>query len=81
MGGRSSCSLFEKLSTGLKWIARTKLGIPHIIHILDAFVIIDKTLSDCSNHLEQFLHLCADVGVPMAPQKMRDLPTCLLLQA
>ena len=39
MGLTSSCRTFEKLSTALEWVARSKLNIPHIIHILDDFLI------------------------------------------
>ena len=53
-GGKMLFFPFEKRSAGLEWIARTKLGPPHIIHILDDFVIIDKTLSACSNRVQQF---------------------------
>ena len=37
MGATSSCRNFEFLSSALEWIAKHKLGIPHIMHILDDF--------------------------------------------
>ena len=37
MGLASSCRSFEKLSTAMEWVARNKLEIPYIIHILDDF--------------------------------------------
>ena len=37
MGLASSCRSFEKLSTAMQWVARNKLEIPYIIHILDDF--------------------------------------------
>ena len=33
----SSSKTFGSLSTAMEWIARNKLGIPHILHILDDF--------------------------------------------
>ena len=69
MGLASSCKHFESFSSAIEWIARNKLGIPHIIHILDDFLIVDKTLSDCGNRLHSFLGLCAEIGIPMAPEK------------
>jgi len=37
MGCSSSSKTFGSLSTAMEWIARNKLGIPHILHILDDF--------------------------------------------
>ena len=47
MGCSSSSKTFESLSTAMEWIARKKLGIPHILHILDDFLIIGESTSDC----------------------------------
>lgn len=43
MGCSSSCRIFEEFSSSLEWIARHKLGIENIIHILDDFLIIDQS--------------------------------------
>ena len=69
MGCSSSSKIFESLSTAMEWIARNKLGIPHILHILDDFLIIEESTSDCQSKLQRFLHFCEDIGVPMAPEK------------
>ena len=39
MGLASSCRSFEKLSTAMELVARNKLEIPYIIHILHDFLI------------------------------------------
>ena len=36
-GASSSCKIFESISTAIEWIAKNKLNIPNIIHILDDF--------------------------------------------
>ena len=69
MGLASSCRTFEKLSTGMEWVARNKLNIPHIIHILDDFLIAAESPGKCRAKLQHFLTFCEDVGVPMAPDK------------
>ena len=69
MGCSSSSKTFESLSTAMEWIARKKLGIPHILHTLDDFLIIGESTSDCQAKLQRFLHFCEDIGVPMAPEK------------
>ena len=38
----ASCKTFEALSTAMEWVARNKLVIPNIIHILDDFLILEK---------------------------------------
>ena len=68
MGLASSCRTFEKLSTALEWVARNKLNIPHIIHILDDFLIAAESFDACKTSLQQFLAFCETVGVPMAPE-------------
>ena len=40
MGCASSCRTFEILSTAVAWVARHKLKIDHIIHLLDDFLIV-----------------------------------------
>ena len=69
MGLASSCRTFEMLSTGMEWVARNKLNIPHIIHILDDFLIAGESSGTCQANLQRFLDVCEDVGIPMAPDK------------
>ena len=64
-----SCQIFEDLSTAMKWVAKNKLQIPNIIHILDDFLIIDKSLDTCGAQLNRFLQFCHELGVPMAEEK------------
>ena len=68
MGLTSSCRTIEKLSTALEWVARSKLNIPHIIHILDDFLIAAESFDACKASLQHFLAFCENVGVPMAPE-------------
>jgi len=57
----SSCRTFKMLSTGMEWVARNKLNIPHIIHILDDFLIAGESSGTCQANLQRFLDLCEDV--------------------
>jgi len=45
----SSCKTFEALSTAIEWVARTKLVIPNIRHILDDFLILEKSHEVCAD--------------------------------
>ena len=70
MGLESSCRSFEKLSTAKEWVARNKLDVPYIIHNLDDFLIAAESRSKCRTNLQNFLHFCEDLGVPMAPAQV-----------
>ena len=69
MGCSSSCKTFETFSTAVEWIAQDKLGIANLIHLLDDFLLIQTTESQCSRSLRLFLELCDFLGIPMAPEK------------
>ena len=69
MGCSSSCKIFETLSNALQWMARAKLGISHIAHVLDDFLIANQRQEGCDNDLTKFLALCANLGIPTAPDK------------
>ena len=77
MGLSSSCKSFECLSSALEWVARTKLRIPGILHPLDDFLIVSKSIKSCDNELKAFLKTCDEIGVPMAPEKTVGL-SCVL---
>ena len=68
-GAASSCRIFETFSTAIEWIARNKLGIPDIIHILDDFLWIAKTKSECKAQLNRFLSFCDFCSIPIAADK------------
>ena len=68
-GCSSSCKTFETFSTVVEWIAQDKLGIANLIRLLDDFLLIQTTESQCSRSLGLFLELCDFLGIPMAPEK------------
>ena len=69
MGASSSCKIWESFSTSLEWIAKSKLAISGVLHLLDDFLLIDRTFSACEHNLSRFLAMSDDLGVPMAPEK------------
>ena len=76
-GLASSCKTFETLSTAVRWIAQTKLGIRYMLHLLDDFLTISGSHEQCSRELFLFLELCFFLGIPMAPEKTVGPPTVL----
>jgi hypothetical protein len=69
MGCSSSCRTFETFSTAVEWIAREKLLIDKLLHLLDDFLIISSTYFVCKAHLDLFIILCDFLGIPIAPDK------------
>ena len=69
MGCSSSCAIFEAFSTSLEWIIQRRLPRVAVLHILDDFLFISPTYHESKLALQTFKHICADIGVPLAPEK------------
>ena len=69
MGCSASCKIFETLSNALQWIASSKLHIIIISHVLDDFLLLTRDKAVGQAQLSSFLSMCADIGIPIAPDK------------
>ena len=69
MGRSSSCLTFEIFGSAVEWVAKKKLNIDHILHLLDDFMIVASSAKLCQDQLDLFLSLCSYLGIPMAPEK------------
>ena len=54
MGCSSSCLTFETFSSAVEWIARKKLNIGLILHLLDDFLIVASSVNLCQDQLDFF---------------------------
>ena len=77
MGLRSSCAIFEAFSTSLEWISTHLLRACSVLHILDDFLFIAPTKDQCKRDLDNFVLLCNNLGVPLAPEKTVGPDTAL----
>jgi hypothetical protein len=68
-GLSSSCKIFEAFSTALEWIISKRLKDTEVLHIIDDFLFIAKTLDLCQFSLSSFINLCDEIGIPLAPEK------------
>ena len=69
-GLASAPAIFSAVAQALEWILRAR-GVRHIIHYLDDFLILGAPNSpECANALDITLHTCAELGVPLAPDKI-----------
>jgi hypothetical protein len=51
IGCASSCRTFEMFSTALEWVAKKHLTIPHLINILDDYLMAASTYHQCRINL------------------------------
>jgi hypothetical protein len=76
MGASSSCAIFERFSSALQFIAETKLGIKHMTHIPDDFLILGpKDSRKCQDDLDNFLGFCQKVGILIKTEKTVNATT------
>ena len=57
------------LSNALQWIASSKRHIRNISHILDDFPLLARDKAVGQVQMSSFLSMCADIGIPIAPDK------------
>ena len=69
MGSASSCFIFEKFSDSLQFILAENYGIINTVKVIDDFLLCGKDEMECTNNLNIFTSLMADLGIPLAPNK------------
>ena len=69
-GCRSSPFIFNQFASILLWILINVCGIALILHYLDDFFLCGKTASCVKNNMTLFIKIFADLGVPLAPEKI-----------
>ena len=76
-GLRSAPKIFTALADALEWILRQH-GVVHIDHYLDDFITMGPPGSDvCKQNLDIISATCADLGVPLAEEKLEGPSECL----
>ena len=76
-GLRSAPKIFDSLASMLNWILIDQCQIT-IIHYLDDFLIISPPESPrCMDAIQKTLQTWAQLGVPIAPDKVEGPTTCL----
>ena len=66
-GLRSAPYLFNQFAMALHWILQTNYDMPHLIHYLDDYLIMEQPDSPrCARKVESFLHVSELLGIPVA---------------
>ena len=76
-GLRSAPILFNAYADALEWILRRR-GVQNIIHYLDDFLVVGSpATSECQDFLDVIQATCAELGVPLAADKVKGPTTTL----
>ena len=76
-GLRSAPKIFSATADALLWVMATR-GVRYAIHYLDDFLFVGPSGSDsCDADLTTALQTCADLGIPVSPQKIEAPSTVL----
>ena len=68
-GCSSSCKIFEKFSTAIAWLLKTKLNVKNLVKVIVDFLFIAGNSEMCGEYLGKFLALCCELKIPTAPHK------------
>ena len=68
-GCRSSCQIFETISSAFLWILKTHFGYDTIVKVLDDFLFVASSRETCQEMLISFQNLADTIGLPLAPHK------------
>ena len=79
MGCASSSQIFQSFSDALVWIAQNKFSACPIISVLDDFLFVAESESECRKSLSGFQELCRILNVPLRPDKTRATVSLALL--
>lgn len=77
MGCRSSPFIFDHLSQAVCWIAKNRYEIHHILHLLDDFLTIDKTIENGLRSMAIMTMLFKKLGIPLSEKKVEGPTSCL----
>ena len=69
MGCASSSQIFQLFSDALVWIAQNKFGAGPMVSVLDDFLFIGSSHSECQRSLDGFRRMCSALHVPLRPDK------------
>lgn len=77
-GLKSSCAIWEDIAAAAEWIIRTELGLTHVHHYVDDFIIIlDSNMDNAMAIKQRIITILSSLGLPLATDKLEGPSTCL----
>ncbi len=68
-GCRSSPKIFDMLSEAICWILINNYSVPHLIHLLDDFLIVSPPDAIPAENITTVQRIFAELGIPIAQEK------------
>ncbi len=68
-GCRSSPKISDMLSEAICWILSNNYSVPHLIHLLDDFLIISPPDAIPAKHITTVQRIFTELGIPIAQEK------------
>ncbi len=68
-GCKSSPKIFDMLSEAVCWILSNNYAIPHLVHLLDDFLIISSPNAIPAAHILTVQNVFSELGIPIAEEK------------
>lgn len=79
-GLRSAPFIFTAVADMVEWMLVNNHGVDFLRHYLDDFLTLGPPASSvCSDNLRSCIQLCAELGVPLNPDKLEGPSTCLTI--
>ena len=75
-GLRSAPKIFTAVADAAEWIVKRR-GVHFCLHYLDDFLIVAPDLETCARDMTIMLNTFADLGLPVAENKLEGPGTCL----
>lgn len=77
-GLKSSCAIWEDIAAAAEWIIRTELGLTHVHHYVDDFIIIlDSNMDNAMTIKKRIIDISSSLGLPLAMDKLEGPSTCI----
>ena len=78
IGLRSAHFIFNSLPDLFEWILVNNYLVPELLHYLDDYFTLGPQGSPiCAHSLHTIQQAAIDTGIPLAPEKIEGLTTCL----
>ena len=77
-GLTSATAIFEWYSSAAHYIAEQTCAIKHMVHYVDDFMLMNKTMSAAKLALDSIIKLFAELGIPIAMNKLEGPSTSMV---
>lgn len=77
-GLASATAIFEWYSSAAEYMVKRLLGVRHMVHYIDDFLLLESNRDKCQQALDRILALFAQLGLPVSREKLEDPSTLMV---